>query len=94
MRKSYDLIFFDHTVVNQAELVFVEVRLRNQIHFVSGAESISRTKQKRLAKTAAVYLRKRPLQICRFDVVDIVHLHQSSEKIDWIKNAFSVNCSL
>lgn len=70
-------------------LVFVEVRLRNREDHVSGAESITRSKLQRLARTAEMYLHMHPEesevdQECRFDVISI------GSSIEWIKNAFTL----
>ncbi len=68
-------------------LVFVEVRLRNREDHVSGAESITRGKMRRLARTAEFYLQMYPPAgefECRFDVVSI------GRSIEWIRNAFTL----
>lgn len=79
-----DLIMRDDSM-----LVFVEVRYRKEDDFGASIETIIRTKQHRLIKTAWHYL----LEIkavdkmdARFDVVGL----SPDEKIHWIKNAFEV----
>jgi len=69
-------------------LVFVEVRLRSNPNHVSGAESITRQKIKRLLRTAEYYLLKHPPASgidFRFDVISM------GLEIDWIRNAFTVD---
>ena len=76
-------------------LVFVEVRYRKTNNFGSGAESITPSKQKKLIKTASLYLQRHAkLNQCpaRFDVVSITGFIETDnlDKInfDWIENAF------
>lgn len=73
-------------------LVFVEVRFRAHRQYASGAESVDRRKQARLAAAAAHYLQRhrdaaqRP---ARFDVVALAP-GAGGLAIEWIQNAFSV----
>lgn len=69
------------------ELVFVEVRFRKDERFGRAAETVTRTKQRKIIKAAALFLqqhREWENHIMRFDVVGINSLHE----IDWIKGAF------
>ena len=69
-------------------LVFVEVRSRHDSCHGTPAETITKTKQRRLIKTAAHYLQKtRADAPCRFDVVAV---HQT-DHLEWIKNAFQTS---
>ena len=80
-----DLIMHD-----QQSLVFIEVRYRRNNNFGSGAETITRNKQRKLLATAARYLQRNPQQAdqpARFDVVSI-HMENKQTSINWIKNAF------
>ena len=70
--------------------VFVEVRLRNNRRYGSGADSVDRRKQHKLTIAAQHYLQHHPArrdQPARFDVVSI---RQNGDQpvIDWIDNAF------
>jgi len=70
-------------------LVFIEVRYRAKSMQGSGLESITRTKQLRLTRTALFYLQQNQLMDkipCRFDAIGMDKQGNSS----WIKNAFSV----
>lgn len=70
-------------------LVFVEVRLRRNLLYGQGLETITRFKQQRLIQTAQIYLmRHKQFKCfpCRFDVIS----EDASGKITWIKNAFQV----
>ena len=68
-------------------LVFIEVRSRADDEHGSAAEMIGRTKQRRVARVAAVYLQLRSpaFDECRFDVVAIT----AGEAI-LLKDAFRV----
>jgi len=80
-----DLVMEDRGVI-----VFVEVRLRNNPAFGSGAESVDRRKQGKLTATAQHYLQRHPRwaeRPARFDVVAIGR-QGSQHKIEWITDAF------
>ena len=82
----------DLVMLDQSTLVFIEVRARSNAVFGSAASSIDRHKQRRIRKTAAVYLhqfRQHNHRICRFDTVCIEH-HDGRRKnrLNWLKNAF------
>lgn len=71
-------------------LVFVEVRLRTNRHFLSAAESVTLAKQKKIILTAQQFLLERHLSdkyACRFDVIALNS--NQSNKIEWIRDAFS-----
>lgn len=66
-------------------LVFVEVRVRNQMGFGGPLASVDRRKQQRLALAAQHYLQRHGWAgPCRFDVVGL-NEHQAPQ---WIRNAF------
>jgi putative endonuclease len=77
----------DLIMQTEAELVFVEVRLRTHAGFGGAAASVSGTKQRRLRIAAQVFLLKTygPARwpACRFDVL----AHERSG-INWIQGAF------
>lgn len=75
-------------------LVFVEVRLRNNRRFGSGADSIDAGKRRRLSTTANLYLAEHCSHSpppCRFDVVSLsTDLDRGTGySVEWLKNAFS-----
>ena len=81
-----DLIMIEH----ENTLVFVEVKFRTNSNWVSAAESVTLSKQRKIIKTAQLYLlqnKKYHNWNCRFDVVSIQGNKQNPE-IDWITNAF------
>jgi putative endonuclease len=69
--------------------VFAEVRLRSFAAFGGAAASIDARKQAKLTRTAQHYLSGlKRIPPCRFDAI----LMQSTDidKIEWIKNAFTL----
>jgi len=83
-RGEIDLVMLDTD-----NLVFVEVRSRNNDNFGSAAESVTRKKQLRIIQAARYFLQQRSQWAeypCRFDVIAMTG--RPNGKIDWIKNAF------
>lgn len=81
---------------DQLELVFVEVRLRNNTRFGSGADSVTADKQRKLARAARYYLLAHNTSeqepICRFDVLSLRQPHYAKGtrwQVQWITDAFS-----
>ena len=67
-------------------LVFVEVRYRSSRRVVAPGTTVDIHKQRKLIRTAALYVARHPeyaLNIMRFDVVAI-----DDDGIDWIADAF------
>ncbi|CAX58028.1 conserved uncharacterized protein [Erwinia billingiae Eb661] len=68
--------------------VFVEVRYRRSDAFGGAAASVTRIKQRKLLRAAAMWLRGRNSSLdsadCRFDVIAI-----TGTQVDWLPNAFS-----
>ncbi len=73
-------------------IVFVEVRSRRSNRYGTPAETVTRTKQKRLIRAAARYLLRHRIDApCRFDVVAVIfqgQVNRANWIIDWIKDAF------
>jgi len=71
-------------------LVFTEVRYRKNNSHGSGFETIGPHKQRKIIKTAMLYLQKNQLTdkiACRFDVVSVADTPQGKQ-FEWIKDAF------
>lgn len=90
LERNYNCIFgeLDLIMRDKDDIVFVEVRKRDNADFATALESISPPKRKKIIKSAAHFLQKMNWYDkvpCRFDVIAI-HLDQ----IEWIKNAFYV----
>jgi putative endonuclease len=68
-------------------LVFVEVRLRQNSDYGSGADSVTYSKQTKIINTAKRYLQTsgHKWKSYRFDVVSI------GKQIDWIPGAFTLD---
>lgn len=69
-------------------LVFVEVRFRKQNDYGGALESVTRSKQRKIIRTAQYYLQTERKEDCpcRFDVIAI----EPEQKFQWIKDAFWV----
>jgi len=73
------------------ELIFCEVKTRRQGALSAPQEAVSRTKQRRLIKTAGWYLNQHSWDgDLRFDVIAIVARKTGFEalEIEWIQDAF------
>ncbi len=72
-------------------IVFVEVRYRANNRFASAGLSVDIHKQRKLIRTAALFLAKRDLYanaVVRFDVVGIDANDNGKPAIEWIRDAF------
>lgn len=73
-------------------LVFVEVRFRRSERYGSAAETVDRHKQRKLVRTAQLYLNLQCFSQrtpCRFDILGITVNGATQEyRYDWIRNAF------
>jgi len=71
-------------------VVFVEVKARNNLNYGYPREAISHTKQKRIIKTALIYLayHKMTNSDVRFDVVEVL-LQNGQVYVSHIENAFT-----
>ncbi len=69
-------------------LVFVEVRSRHDNRHGTPAETITKTKQRRIIRAANYYLQRHHADVpCRFDVIAIA---PGQTDLEWIKDAFQV----
>ena len=82
----------DLVMLDQATLVFIEVRYRGPSRFGNAASSIDHLKQQKIKKTAAAYLqkhRKHNHRVCRFDAISIDNCDTNGQNsLEWIKSAF------
>lgn len=72
-------------------LVFVEVRARASLAFGGALTSITPNKQRKIIKTAQLYLQTHQLhdkQACRFDVIS---LEGTPPHITWVQHAFGAD---
>lgn len=93
----------DLIVQKGQELVFVEVKARSKTRFAQAAETISYSKQRKIAKTAMLFLQDHPHfqhYYCRFDVICFDFFKEIAKTIQqdfskftydqqWIENAFT-----
>ncbi len=69
-------------------IVFIEVKFRGHSHFGTPQETVTYAKQKKVIKTAHIWLMNNHLSVhqtdCRFDVIAI----NGQQQIEWLKAAF------
>ena len=70
-------------------IVFVEVRYKQNTSFCTPEETIHRSKQRKLIRTAEFFLQHYPESDCRMDVISISG-KQPNFNIAWIPDAFGV----
>ena len=75
----------------EGELVFIEVRRRSSDKFGGAAASVTPSKQKKLIKTAALYLLKHPHQGQHGVRFDVVAFDGKPARLTWIKRAFDAD---
>ena len=81
----------DLIMQHKDSLVFIEVRFRKQNQWGEAHHTVSHIKQKKIIKTAKLYLKTRGLYDkvhCRFDVVGVSGSITDQNYV-WIRNAFS-----
>jgi len=81
----------DLIMLDDACLVFVEVRYRASNRVASARQSVDIHKQRKLIRTAALFIAKRTRfanSIVRFDVVAIDAGEHGGQTLEWIKDAF------
>ena len=75
----------------EGELVFIEVRRRSSIKFGGAAASVTASKQKKIMKTAALYLLKYPHQGQHGVRFDVLAFDGKPARLTWIKRAFDAD---
>ena len=91
LSQNYQTYFGEIDIVCKIDnyIVFVEVKTRSDNYMVSGRDSVTLSKQKRIIKAAMQYLQSyRPELQPRFDVIEIT-VGKENNKIVHIENAFS-----
>lgn len=95
--KNYRIKYGEIDLIMQHDnhLVFIEVKMRDNLNYGNTLEMISKSKQTKVIKAAKHYLMKHDLYdsaFCRFDVIGISSNknNPSKQEITWIKNAFEV----
>jgi putative endonuclease len=74
-------------------LVFAEVRYRASNAFASAAHSVDNRKQAKIARTAEMYLARKPAlghYRVRFDVIAFDNTESDQGTLQWIRDAFRV----
>jgi putative endonuclease len=81
----------DLVALDDDELVFVEVRYRGPGSFSRAGLTVDLHKQRKLIRTAALYVTRYPrfgMSVMRFDVVAIDVDDHGRQSIEWIRDAF------
>ena len=83
----------DIIALDGSTLVFFEVRARSNPYFLSAAASVDRRKQRRILRTAQVFLQRNRQWAnfpCRFDVIAFEPRQSNLDKTGrWIRSAFT-----
>ncbi len=95
-KKGFEILFrnfhsaygeIDIIARDSSNIVFVEVKFRKKNSMVSAEESVNKAKQKKIIKTALIFLQKYESELVpRFDVIAI-----NSNKTEHIENAFEMD---
>jgi putative endonuclease len=75
-------------------LVFIEVRYRNSARFAAASHTVDHHKQRKIIRTAAWFLSRKPRyanDVIRFDIVAVEGAERP--RVDWIRDAFRPNDS-
>ncbi len=80
----------DIIAVDKNTICFVEVKTRRSFAFGSGMESVLVRKQKKIMKTALLYLKIKGLSESdfRFDVISILLPDSQLPQVEYLENAF------
>lgn len=94
LQRNYHSRFGEIDIIarNEEYIVFAEVKTRDEKFLVSPLESVTAAKQKKLCKTAMLYLQSHPTGLQpRFDVIGIVTSGTDCQvkSVEHIENAFS-----
>lgn len=74
------------------DIVFIEVRVRDNKNFGTAIESVNSLKQKKISQTAVYYLQQKKLLDkvdSRFDIIGVSY-ENNRPIFEWIKDAFTV----
>ncbi len=81
----------DLIMIDDNTLVFVEVRYRSNTAYGDPLETVTRSKQRKIIRTASHYLLAKFNShdiACRFDVVAVTRQQDKQLTFNWIKSAF------
>lgn len=74
---------------NDKYIIFVEVKTRNETSMLLPRASVDYKKQERIISTANFFLRKYKTELnTRFDIAEVIFLHNGKMKINYLENAF------
>lgn len=86
LHRGYEI---DIIATNGVELIFIEVKTRNNDVFQKPEQAVNENKIKRICMAAHGYVRKYNINMLyRFDIIAIVYTNEECYTIKHIKNAF------
>lgn len=86
----------DLIMLDQDCLVFIEVRYRASGQFGRARDTVDYHKQRKVIRTAAFYISRKPshaTRTMRFDVVAMEGREAADDRLAWIRDAFRPNNS-
>lgn len=99
-KKRYKLLDFNYSsrfgeidlIMKKGKYIcFIEVKLRNEKSIAEPKEFVDTSKQKRIIKTAEIYLSSNPSKLQpRFDVVEVFSENNCIKSIKHLENAFEL----
>ena len=81
-------------MLDDATLVFVEVRYRGRNRLIDSALTVDLKKQQRIIRAATGFVARHPThadRTCRFDVVGVDRTRLGRLQVRWILDAFRVS---
>ena len=77
-------------VASKGEIVvFAEVKTRKEGSMTTGAEAVDMRKQRRILRTALLWMMKNECDLQpRFDVIEVTNMADGSRRLEHIENAF------
>lgn len=94
LERNYHSRFGEIDIIaeNDQYIIFTEVKTRRELSLVNPEQAVTPAKQRRIAKTALLYLQSHPTGLQpRFDVIGIVTAGEKHavQSLQHIENAFS-----
>ncbi len=91
--RNYHSRFGEIDIIAKKEdyIVFIEVKTRNDMAIIKAFESVDRIKQKKIIKTAMIYLMEHVVNLQpRFDVIEVLINKNSRnvKEVNQVENAF------
>lgn len=99
-KKRYKLLDFNYSsrfgeidlIMKKGNFIcFIEVKLRNENSIAKPKEFVDKSKQRRIIKTAEIYLSRKNINLQpRFDVIEVFSENNCIKSIKHLENAFEL----